>query len=65
VYFISRLLSVVLTPVYFADCGGNSPIIIPPMEEDTVENCGGIPIPEPIPEITDDGTEASASKDAE
>ena len=67
VYFISRLLSVVFAPVYLADCGGMTFIEVPPMEDDMIENCGGIPMPEPIPEIVVGETEVAenSSEDAE
>ena len=67
VYFISRLLSVVFAPAYIVDCGGMTFIELPPMEDDMIENCGGIPMPEPIPEIVEGETESaeSSSEDAE
>lgn len=67
VYFISRLISVVFAPVYFTDCGGMTFIEVPPMEDDMIENCGGIPMPEPIPEIVEGEAESAegSSEDAE
>ena len=41
VYMISRLLSIAFAPKYIADCGGNSPITVDPMDGDEFVNCDG------------------------